>query len=119
VFHADLDFSLLFKHSNPKLVLKEVSKFPEVRRDLSLVIDKNITFDTIETLAKQTAKALVKSINLFDVYEGDKLAAGKKAYALSFALQDEQKTLTDAEIDNVMNKLMKAYEEKLGAVIRK
>lgn len=119
VFYADLDFSLLFKHSNPKLVLKEVSKFPEVRRDLSLVIDKNITFDTIETLAKQTAKALVKSINLFDVYEGDKLAAGKKAYALAFALQDEQKTLTDAEIDNVMNKLMKAYEEKLGAVIRK
>lgn len=119
VFYADLDFSLLFKHSNPKLVLKEVSKFPEVRRDLSLVIDKNITFDTIETLTRQTAKALVKSINLFDVYEGDKLAAGKKAYALSFALQDEQKTLTDAEIDNVMNKLMKAYEEKLGAVIRK
>lgn len=119
VFYADLDFSLLFKYSNPKLVLKEVSKFPEVRRDLSLVIDKNITFDTIETLAKQTVKALVKSINLFDVYEGDKLAAGKKAYAISFALLDEQKTLTDAEIDNVMNKLMKTYEEKLGAVIRK
>lgn len=119
VFYADLDFNLLFRHSNPKLVLKEVSKFPEVRRDLSLVIDKNITFDTIEVLTKQTAKALVKSINLFDVYEGDKLTAGKKAYALSFSLQDEQKTLTDAEIDAVMNKLMKVYEEKLGAVIRK
>lgn len=119
VFYADLDFKLLFQHSNPTLALKEIPKFPEVRRDLSLVIDKNITFDTIETLARQTAKQWVKSINLFDVYEGDKLPAGKKAYALSFSLQDEQKTFTDAEIDSVMNKLMKAYEEKMGAVIRK
>jgi phenylalanyl-tRNA synthetase beta chain len=119
VFFADLDFNLLFKLSNPKLVLKEISKFPEVRRDLSLVIDKNVTFDTIEALAKQTVKQLMKSINLFDVYEGDKVAEGKKAYALSFLLQDEQKTLTDSEIEQAMNKLMKAYEEKLGAVIRK
>lgn len=119
VFYADLDFNLLFQHANPKLVLSEISKFPEVRRDLSLVIDKTITFDTIELLARQTAKTLVKSINLFDVYEGDKLPKGKKAYALSFSLQDEQKTLTDVEIEGVMNKLMKAYEEKIGAVIRK
>ncbi len=118
VFFADLDFSLLFQLANPTLVLKEVAKFPEVRRDLSLVIDKNVTFDTVEALAKQTVKHLVKSINLFDVYEGDKVAEGKKAYALSFSLQDEQKTLTDNEIEHVMNKLMKAYEEKLGALIR-
>jgi len=119
VFFADLDFNLLFQYANPKLVLKEISKFPEVRRDLSLVIDKNVTFDTVETLARHTVKQLVKGINLFDVYEGDKLPKGKKAYALSFSLQDEQKTLTDNEIEQVMNKLMKAYEEKLGAVIRK
>jgi phenylalanyl-tRNA synthetase beta chain len=119
VFFADLDFNLLFQLSNPTLVLKEISKFPEVRRDLSLVIDKNVTFDTVEALAQQTVKQLMKDITLFDVYEGDKLAEGKKAYALSFSLQDEQKTLTDGEIEHVMNKLMKAYEEKLGAVIRK
>lgn len=119
VFFADLDFHLLFQYSNPKLVLKEVPKFPEVRRDLSLVLDKNVLFYDIELLAKQTAKLFVKNINLFDVYEGDKLPEGKKAYALSFSLQNEQKTLTDSEIENVMNDLIRAYEEKLGAVIRK
>ncbi|GCC51882.1 phenylalanine--tRNA ligase subunit beta [Chryseotalea sanaruensis] len=119
VFYADLSYASLFDRSNPVISLKEVPKFPEVRRDLSLVIDKNITFDTVETIAHQTTKALLKNVNLFDVYEGDKLQAGKKAYALSFALQDEQKTLTDVEIENVMNNLIKAYETKIGAVIRK
>lgn len=119
VFYADLSYASLFDQSNPIISLKEVPKFPEVRRDLSLVIDKNITFDTVETLARQTTKALLKNVNLFDVYEGDKLPADKKAYALSFALQDEQKTLTDVEIENVMNNLIKAYETKIGAVIRK
>lgn len=119
VFYADLSFASLFEHSNPVISLREVPKFPEVRRDLSLVIDKNITFDKVETLARQTVKALLKNVNLFDVYEGDKLPADKKAYALSFALQDEQKTLTDTEIENVMNDLIKAYETKIGAVIRK
>ncbi len=119
VFYADLSYAALFDSANPTISLKEISKFPEVRRDLSLVINKNITFDTVASLARQTAKALLKNVNLFDVYEGDKLPADKKAYALSFALQDEQKTLTDAEIDNVMNALMKAYETKIGAVIRK
>jgi phenylalanyl-tRNA synthetase beta chain len=119
VFYADLSYASLFDRSNPVISLKEVPKFPEVRRDLSLVIDKNITFDTVETIARQTTKALLKNVNLFDVYEGDKLQADKKAYALSFALQDEQKTLTDAEIENVMNNLIKAYETKIGAVIRK
>jgi phenylalanyl-tRNA synthetase beta chain len=119
VYFADLDIDLLFKSSNPKLVLKEVPKFPEVRRDLSLVIDKTITFEAVEALALKTNRQLIRKINLFDVYEGDKLPAGKKAYALSFSLQDEQKTLTDNEIDNVINNLIKTYEEKLGAVIRK
>jgi phenylalanyl-tRNA synthetase beta chain len=119
VYFADLDVDLLFKSSNPKLVLKEVPKFPEVRRDLSLVIDKTITFEAVEALALKTNRQLIRKINLFDVYEGDKLPAGKKAYALSFSLQDEQKTLTDNEIDNVINSLIKTYEEKLGAVIRK
>lgn len=119
VFYADLDVRTLFHHSNPTIELADIPKFPEVRRDLSLVIDKSITFESIESLTRQHAKALVRSINLFDVYEGDKLPAGKKAYALSFSLQDEQKTLTDNEIENVMSKLMKAFEEKMGAVIRK
>lgn len=119
VFYADLSYSVLFNHSNPAVRLHEISKFPEVRRDLSLVIDKNITFDNVEALARQTVKGMLKNVNLFDVYEGDKLPGDKKAYALSFALQDEQRTLTDADIEKVMNNLIKAYETKIGAVIRK
>src|SRR5690606_11456228 len=105
--------------ANPKLVIQEVAKFPEVRRDLSLVIDKQISFDEIRNLIYSTEKRLIRNITAFDVYEGDKIAEGKKAYALGFTLQDETKTLTDEEIDRTMQRLMKAFEEKLGALIRK
>jgi phenylalanyl-tRNA synthetase beta chain len=119
IFFAELNTSLLFQSANPKLVIQEVSKFPEVRRDLSLVIDKQITFDELRSLIMNTEKRLIKSIIAFDVYEGDKIQSGKKAYALGFTLQDESKTLTDEEIDRTMQKLMAAFEQKLGAVIRK
>jgi len=119
LFYAELNTSLLFKSANPKLVIREVTKFPEVRRDLSLVIDKQVTFDEIRNLVVQTEKRLIKNIVAFDVYEGDKLPKEKKAYALGFTLLDETKTLTDEEIDKTMEKLMKAFEQKLGAVIRK
>jgi len=119
LFYAELNTSLLFKSANPKLVIREVTKFPEVRRDLSLVIDKQVTFDEIRNLVVQTEKRLIKNIVAFDVYEGDKLPKEKKAYALGFTLLDENKTLTDEEIDKTMEKLMKAFELKLGAVIRK
>jgi phenylalanyl-tRNA synthetase beta chain len=119
IFYAELSTSLLFQAANPKLVIQEVPKFPEVRRDLSLVIDKHITFDEIKSLIYSTEKKLIKNIIAFDVYEGDKLTSGKKAYALAFTLLDESKTLTDDEIDKTMQKLMAAFEQKLGALIRK
>jgi phenylalanyl-tRNA synthetase beta chain len=119
VFYADFSWRLLFKSANPKFVIKDVAPFPEVRRDLSLVIDRTVTFKELVDLARQTEKRLVKDINAFDVYEGEKIPEGRKAYALAFTLQDETKTLTDAEIDQVMDKLMAAYEKKIGAVIRK
>ncbi|HYG19137.1 MAG TPA: phenylalanine--tRNA ligase subunit beta [Ohtaekwangia sp.] len=119
IFYADLSTSLLFKAANPKLVIQEVTKFPEVRRDLSLVLNKQVSFDEIRQLILETEKRLVKNIIAFDVYEGENIPAGKKAYALAFILLDENKTLTDEEIDKVMGRLINAFEQKLGAVIRK
>lgn len=119
LFYAELNTSLLFQNANPKLVIQEVSKFPEVRRDLSLVLDKSIGYEEIHKLIQETEKRLIKNIIAFDVYEGDKIPEGKKAYALGFTLLDETKTLTDEEIDKVMERLMSALEKKLGALIRK
>jgi phenylalanyl-tRNA synthetase beta chain len=119
VFFADLDLEMLFNAANPKFQVSEVPKFPEVRRDLSLVLDNQVKFAEIEALARATEQKLIKEIIAFDVYEGDKIQKGKKAYALGFTLQDENKTLTDEEIEKTMNKLMSAFESKMGAVIRK
>ncbi len=119
IFYADLSTALLFKNANPKFVVTEVPKFPEVRRDLSLVLDKKVTFAEMKELVLSTEKRLIKDIIAFDVYEGDKIPQGKKAYALGFTLLDETKTLTDEEIDKTIGKLMGAFEGKMGAVIRK
>jgi len=119
IFYADLDMSLLFKSASPKFEVQEVPKFPEVRRDLSLVLDKHVTFAEIQELVLATEKRLIKEIIAFDVYEGDNIPQGKKAYALGFTLLDESKTLTDEEIDKTMAKLMGAFEQKMGALIRK
>ena len=120
VFYADINWDKVIKaSSNNTVKYKEVPKFPEVRRDLALVINKEITYQQIEELATKTERNLLKSINLFDVYEGDKIEAGKKSYAVSFILQDDEKTLTDKQIDKVMERLMEAFEKNLQAVIRK
>lgn len=119
VLYADFNWDLILeavKKSN--VMYTEVPKFPEVRRDLALLIDKAIQFEQLEQLAYQSEKSMLKNVNLFDVYEGDKLPAGKKSYALSFTLQDETATLTDKQIDKIMEKLMKTYQEKAGAEIR-
>lgn len=119
VFYAEIDWELLLKLiSDTKISYNPLSKFPEVRRDLALLIDEKITFDELKYIAFDTEKDLLKSVNLFDVYEGKNIEAGKKSYALSFILQDENKTLTDKVIDKAMNKLMKAYQERIGATIR-
>jgi phenylalanyl-tRNA synthetase beta chain len=118
VWFADIDWDYLLKQYKPVIQFKEVSKFPTVRRDLSLVLDKAVTFDQLSQLAYRTERQLLKTINVFDVYEGAALQ-GKKAYALSFILQDEQQTLTDKVIDKTMQRLMNSFENEFGAVIRK
>jgi phenylalanyl-tRNA synthetase beta chain len=119
VLYAELNSALLFRHANPMFVFREVPRFPEVRRDLSLVLDKHVKFEAIQDLIFGTENRLIKEILVFDVYEGEKIPQGKKAYALGFILQDETKTLTDEEIDQTMQRLMHACEQQLGAVIRK
>ncbi len=119
VFYADFNWDLIIEAvKKTNVMYTEVSKFPEVRRDLALLIDKAIQFEQLEQLAFQSEKNILKYVNLFDVYEGDKLPEGKKSYALSFILQDETATLTDKQIEKIMEKLMKTYQEKVGAEIR-
>ncbi len=119
IFYADLDTDLLFQSASPKFDVQEVPRFPEVKRDLSLVLDKRVSFEEIRELVIGAEKKLIKEVTAFDVYEGENIPAGKKAYALGFTLLDETKTLTDEEIDKTMNKLMSELEKKLGAIIRK
>lgn len=119
VFYAEFNLDALIKLYSNKITFTELNKFPEVRRDLSLVLDKKITFDQIQELALKQEKKLITDMNVFDVYEGKNLGEGKKAYAVSFILQDFEKTLTDQDIESTMNKLMEAFEKELGAVIRK
>lgn len=119
VFYAEFDWKPMLKKFGKKILYKAVSKFPEVRRDLSVVIDENISFDQIMNLAKRGSKKLIKKINVFSVYQGDSIGAGKKSYALSFILQDENKTLNDKAIDKTMNGLISVFEKDLNAIIRK
>src|SRR5680860_20989 len=97
---------------------REIPKYPEVKRDFALLLDDSITFQQVYTLGRRTEKKLLKHINLFDVYTGDKLPEGKKSYAVSFTLQDSQRTLTDKQIDKIMDKLQRSYQEDLGAELR-
>ena len=118
VFFADFDWDYLLKQYNSAVEFKEVSRFPEVRRDLSLVVEKKITFEELRQIAYKTERQLLRSVNVFDVYEGANLE-GKKSYSISFILQDDQQTLTDKVIDKSMQRLIATYERELGAVIRK
>jgi phenylalanyl-tRNA synthetase beta chain len=120
IWYADINLDALMKcvpSKDPRV--PEPPKFPEVRRDLSMVLDRSILYNDIQKLAMQAEPKLLKSVNAFDVYEGEKIEAGKKSYALSFILQDENSTLTDKQIDGVMDKLMNQLEQKLGAQIRR
>jgi phenylalanyl-tRNA synthetase beta chain len=118
VFYADINWALVLKLISNKIKFTEIPKYPEVRRDLALLIDQNVSYDSIYNIARQTEKTLLKDINLFDVYEGEKLPEGKKSYALSFTIQDHTKTLTDVQIDKIMSKLQKNFETELGASLR-
>ena len=119
VFCADFNWDNLIKVINQQTIkFKDISKYPEVKRDFSLLINEDVTFESIFKLAKQTENNFLKDINLFDVYTGDKLAEGKKSYAVSFTLQDKNKTLTDVQIDKIMSKIQKRFESELSAELR-
>ena len=119
VYYADLNWKELMKAiKNNAVTYKELSKYPAVKRDLALLLDKNVPFADIEKIAYETDKKLLKSVELFDVYEGKNLEAGKKSYAVSFTLQDENATLNDKQIDKLMGKLVQNLENKLGAKLR-
>ena len=119
VFFADINWNNLMRAIKKNETLyHDISKFPSVSRDLALLIDKNVEFEQIEQIARQTEKKLLKSVELFDVYEGKNLPEGKKSYAVNFILQDETKTLNDKQIEAIMTKLINNLKQKLGAELR-
>ncbi|UCG28700.1 MAG: phenylalanine--tRNA ligase subunit beta [Bacteroidales bacterium] len=119
VFYADFYWTeVLSSLKNHVIQINELPKFPEVKRDLSILIDKKIRYKQIKDIALKTEKKMLKRLSLFDVYAEEKIGKDKKSYAISFILQDEKKTLTDKQIDQVMNRLAKAFEDELGAKIR-
>lgn len=119
VFYAEFNWTTVMRLiKRHKVSFKPLSKYPEVRRDLSLLIDKSVTFSQLKDVAKKVEKRLLKRVDIFDVYQGDKLPEGKKSYALSFILRDEEKTLKDKQIDKVMQKMIKTFEKELGASLR-
>jgi len=118
VFYADFNWKVLQQlFSKQKIEFSELSRFPSVRRDLALLIDRSIKYNQIEELAFATEKKFLQEVNLFDIYEGEKLGS-KKSYAVSFTLLNKEATLTDKQIDGVMDKLISNYKEKLGAELR-
>ena len=119
VFFADINWNNLMRAIKKNETLyHDISKFPSVSRDLALLIDKSVEFEQIEQIARQTEKKLLKSVELFDVYEGKNLPEGKKSYAVNFILQDETKTLNDKQIEAIMTKLINNLKQKLGAELR-
>ena len=119
VYYADLDWNMLLRlNKQYKPVINDLPKFPEVKRDFALLVDKSVKFADLAKAALATEKKLLKAVNLFDVYEGKNLEEGKKSYALSFILQDTENTLKDKQIEAIMAKLLKTFEEKFGAKLR-
>ncbi len=119
VLFADFDWSTILSISgNKKIKVSNLTKFPSVKRDLALLLDEKVTFKELYDLAFQSERNLLKNVDLFDVYQGDKLPEGKKSYAVSFVLQDKNKTLEDRQIDKIMQKLQQSFEKNLEAVLR-
>jgi phenylalanyl-tRNA synthetase beta chain len=118
VFYVELDWEWLLKNYKTTVVAEEIAKFPEVKRDLSLILDKNITYQEIEQKAFQWEKKLLKRMNVFSVFEGEQIGENKKSYAISFFLQDNEQTLTDAQIDKTMQKIIQNFRNDFTAVIR-
>jgi phenylalanyl-tRNA synthetase beta chain len=119
VFAAEISWPALFELvKRNKIKYKELPKFPEVRRDLALLLDESVCYADLRRSALRVGKKLLKQVGLFDVYRGDKIAEGKKQYALSFVLQDLDKTLTDNDVERVMSKLLSTFQNEFGAILR-
>jgi phenylalanyl-tRNA synthetase beta chain len=119
VFYADFEWSTIFAMlKDERVKFTELPKFPEVKRDFALLLDEGVTFEQIKELAYKTDRKLIRDIHLFDLYKGDKIEAGKKSYGIGFTLRDDSKTLTDKQIDKVMNNLQRTFEKELGAKLR-
>ena len=119
VYYADLDWNALLKQNKQyKATIVDLPKYPEVKRDFALLVDKSIEFADLAQAAFATEKKLLKNVFLFDVYEGKNLEAGKKSYALSFILQDAENTLKDTQIENIMNRLKATFENQFHATLR-
>lgn len=114
-FNWDKIFKLVKKSKVPKII---VSKFPSIRRDLALLLDKNIKFTDIQQIAVKNGKKQLRNVDLFDVYEGEKIAEDKKSYAVSYIFKDDEKTMTDKDIDQIMSKMIEQYSKQLNAVVR-
>ena len=119
VYFAEIDFELIVRSAKKqRIAVEELSKFPEVKRDLALLVDKSVTFSELRQIAFATEKKLLKRVTLFDVYEGDKLPEGKKSYALGFTLEDKTQTLNDKVIEKTMANLQRQLEARAGAQVR-
>ncbi len=118
VFFGFINWDNLLNELSQKVQIRELPKYPEVRRDLALILDKGTKFEEIESLAFQVERKYLKSANLFDVFQSEKLGTAKQSYAVSFVLQDESKTLNDKQIDKIMAGLISAFRDKLGAELR-
>ena len=119
VYFADFHMDTMFLElKNNKIVFAELPKYPEVRRDLALLIDKTVQYNQLRDLAFRSERKLLQSVDLFDVYEGKGIPEGKKSYAISFILRDDEKTLNDKQIEKIMQKLVSTYERELGAQLR-
>ena len=119
VYYADLEWNNLLKlNKQYKAVINDLPKYPEVKRDFALLVDKSIEFADLARAAFAAERKLLKHVFLFDVYEGKNLEEGKKSYALTFILQDTENTLKETQIEAVMNRLKKTFEEKFGATLR-
>ena len=119
VIYAEFNWDLIIKKASEQdIKYKPVPKYPEVKRDFALLLSDDVSFDQVKNIAFKIEKKLLKQVDLFDVYRGDKLPSGKKSYAVSFIIQDETKTLTDKQIEKIMGKLQKAYEKELAAELR-
>ncbi len=118
VYYADIVFdTLVAQVERKKIRFKELNRFPEVERDLALLVDKDVRYEQLEKIAYKTDPA-IQSVNLFDVYEGKNLPEGKKSYALNFVITNQERTFTAEEVQAVMDKLIRAYEKEAGAQLR-